>query len=233
MNYSPGLAVATAFYEISIAFWALYGKGNRSIMRTVATILALLATYQILEVAICVDTSVAGFLPQLAFIAVTWLPPLGLLLIAKLQLPRSTAAYKSAYFMFAAASGMVLWITFDSAFVSSSVCRTLFASYTNPMPRFTVYAVFYWLGLVGMIVNSGYAMKNCHNPHRRRLLFQVFSGTVAFVVPSIALSGYVAPAGGSMPSVMCHFALVLALFLTRLIYLERRTEQEEQTAVAV
>jgi hypothetical protein len=233
MNYSPGLAIATAFYEILVAFWALYGKGNRSIMRTVAVILALLATYQILEVAICSDASHAGFLPRLAFIAVTWLPPFGLLLIAKLQLPRWTMAYRSAYFMFAVASGMVLWIALDSGFVSSSVCSAIFASYTNPMPRFAVYGVFYWLGLVGMVVNSGYAIRMCNDFHRRRLLFQVFSGTLAFVIPSIALLGYVAPTEGSMPTVMCHFALILALFLTRLIYLERRTAREKQTVVAV
>jgi len=229
MDYSPGLALATALFEIAVAVWALRGPGDRSIIRTTAGILALLASYQIIEVSICANSAGAGFLPRLAFIAVTWLPPLGLLLIAKLHRPRSRMAYGNAYSMLAAAVGIVIWIVLDRGFVSSSVCSALFAHYTNPMPRFALYSGFYWLGLLGMIVHSGYGVKTCRDPHRRRLLFQVFAGTVVFVLPSLVVSRYMAPADGALPSVMCHFALILALFLTRLIYLERKPVEDEQT----
>jgi hypothetical protein len=229
MDYSPGLAIATALFEIAVAVWALRGPGDRSIIRTTAGILVLLATYQVLEVSICANLAAAGFLPRLAFIAVTWLPPLGLLLIAKLHRPRSRMAYGNAYSMLAAALGIVVWIALDRGFVSASVCSALFARYTNPMPRFVLYSGFYWLGLLGMIVHSGYGVKTCPDPHRRRLLFQVFAGTVAFVLPALVVSRYMAPAEGALPSVMCHFALILALFLTRLIYLERKPAEEEQT----
>ena len=229
MDYSPGLAIATALFEISVAVWAIRGPGNRSIIRTTATILVFLASYQLIEVGVCANSAAAGFLPRLAFIAVTWLPPLGLLLIAKLQRPRSRMAYGNAYSMLAAAAGIVIWIVLDRGFVSSSVCSTLFAHYTNPMPRFALYSGFYWLGLLGMIVHSGYGVKTCRDPHRRHLLSQVFVGTLAFVLPSLIVSSYVRPAEGALPSVMCHFALIFALFLTRLIYLERRPAEEEQT----
>lgn len=229
MDYSPGLAIATALFEIAVAVWALRGPGNRSIIRTTAGILALLASYQLIEVGICANSAAAGFLPRLAFIAVTWLPPLGLLLIAKLQQPRSRMTYGNAYSMLAAALGIVVWIALDRGFVSSSVCSALFARYTNPMPRFILYSGFYWLGLLGMIVHSGYGVRTCHDPHRRRLLFQVFAGTLAFVVPSMIVSSYVRPVEGALPSVMCHFALIFAVFLTRLVYLERKPAEEEQT----
>ena len=229
MDYSPGLAMATALFEIAVAVWALRGPGERSIIRTTGAILLLLATYQVIEVSICANTAAAGFLPRLAFIAVTWLPPLGLLLIAKLHRPRSRLAYGNAYSMLALALGVVVWIVLDKGFVSSSVCSALFARYTNPMPRFTLYSGFYWLGLLGMIVHSGYGVRVCRDPHRRRLLFQVFAGTTAFVLPALVVSRYVAPAEGALPSVMCHFALILAVFLTRLVYLERRPAEEEQT----
>jgi hypothetical protein len=229
MDYSPGLAIATAAFEIAVAVWALRGPGNRSIVRTTAGILALLASYQVIEVGVCANSAAAGFLPRLAFIAVAWLPPIGLLLIAKLLRPRSRLAYGNSYAMLAAAAGIVVWIALDRGFVSASVCDTLFASYTNPMPRFTLYAGFYWLGLLGMIVHSGYGVRTCPDPHRRRLLFQDFAGTVAFILPSLAVSRYMVPTEGALPSVMCHFALILAVFLARLIYLERRPVEEEQT----
>jgi hypothetical protein len=233
MDYSPGLAIATACFEISVAVWALRGPGERSIIRTTGVILLLLATYQIIEVSICSNVSAAGFLPQLAFIAVTWLPPLGLVLIANLYRPRSRMLYRNAYSMLAVALGIVVWIALDRGFVSVSVCTAVFARYTSAAPRFMLYSGFYWLGLLGMVLFSGYGVKTCDDCHRRRLLFQVFAGTLVFVVPSLLASYFVPPARGALPSVMCHFALLLAIFLTRLIYLERQPAEEEETPVIV
>ncbi len=233
MDYSPGLAIATACFEISVAVWALRGPGERSIIRTTGAILLLLAIYQIIEVSICSNVSAAGFLPQLAFIAVTWLPPLGLVLIANLYRPRSRMLYRNAYSMLAVALGIVVWIALDRGFVSVSVCTAVFARYTSAAPRFMLYSGFYWLGLLGMILFSGYGVKTCDDCHRRRLLFQVFAGTLIFVVPSLLASYFVPPARGALPSVMCHFALLLAIFLTRLIYLERKPAEEEETPVIV
>ncbi len=233
MDYSPGLAIATACFEISGAVWALRGPGERSIIRTTGAILLLLATYQIIEVSICSNVSAAGFLPQLAFIAVTWLPPLGLILIAKLYRPRSRMLYRNAYSMLAVALGIIVWIALDRGFVSISVCTAVFAHYTSATPRFMLYSGFYWLGLLGMILSSGYGVKTCGDCHRRCLLFQVFAGTLAFVVPSLLASYFVPPARGALPSVMCHFALLLAIFLTRLVYLERQPAEEEKTPVIV
>jgi hypothetical protein len=158
MDYSPGLAIATACFEISVAVWALRGPGERSIIRTTGAILLLLATYQIIEVSICSNVSAAGFLPQLAFIAVTWLPPLGLVLIAKLYRPRSRMLYGNAYSMIAVALGIVVWIALDRGFVSISVCTAVFARYNTAIPRFMLYSGFYWLGLLGMILFSGYGV---------------------------------------------------------------------------
>ncbi len=233
MDYSPGLAIATACFEIAVAVWALRGPGERSIIRTTGAILLLLAIYQIIEVSICSNVSAAGFLPQLAFIAVTWLPPLGLVLIANLYRPRSRMLYRNAYSMLAVALGIVVWIALDRGFVSVSVCTAVFARYTSATPRFMLYSGFYWLGLLGMILFSGYGVKTCDDCHRRRLLFQVFAGTLVFVVPSLLASYFVPPARGALPSVMCHFALLLAIFLTRLIYLERQPAEEEETPVIV
>jgi len=202
MDYSPGLAIATACFEIAVAVWALRGPGERSIIRTTGAILLLLATYQIIEVSICSNVSAAGFLPQLAFIAVTWLPPLGLILIAKLYRPRSHMLYRSAYSMLAVALGIVVWIALDRGFVSVSVCTAVFARYTTATPRFMLYSGFYWLGLLGMILFSGYGVKTCRDCHRRRLLFQVFAGTLAFVVPSLLASYLAPPARGALSCVI-------------------------------
>lgn len=233
MDYSPILAIVTAAFEIIVAGWAFATRSeaeSRGIIRTTGAILLLLAGYQLAEVAICADVATAGFLPRLAFIVVTWLPPLGLLLIAQLRRPRSRIFGGSAYAMLAAAAGIVVWIVVDRSFASASVCSAVYARYTHAVPRFLVYSSFYWLGLLGMIVFSGHGAITSQDLRRRQQLFQVFVGTTGFVAFSMLTSWFVPPARGALPSIMCHFALLLAACLTRLVVLERKPADETDEA---
>jgi len=225
MEYSPVLAMATAAFEIVVAGWALAMRGEpgaRGVLQTTSAILLLLAGYQIAEVAICADVAAAGFLPRLAFIIVTWLPPLGLVLIAQLRRPRSTSLVATASAMLAAAAGIVVWIAVDRSFASASVCTAVYARYSHAMPGFRIYAWFYWIGLAAMVVASGYGMATCTDSHRRRQLRFVLIGTLAFVVPGLTLSWVVPPARGALPSILCHLALLLAICLAWLIRLEAK-----------
>jgi len=226
MDYSPILAVVTAAFEVTVAVWALRGPGERSIIRTTSVILLLLAAYQIAEVAICANVTAAGFTPRLAFIIVTWLPALGWLLIAQLLRRRSRTFTGSAYAMLAAAAGIVVWIVVDRSFASASVCNAVYARYTHAMPRFSVYSSFYCLGLLGMTVFSGYGAMTCRDPRRQRQLLAVFVGTVAFLALALLTSQFVPPARGALPSIMCHYALLFAVALTRLLHLERKRAYE-------
>jgi len=236
MEYSPILAVVTAAFEIVVAAWALDRvrriRDERRVLVTTAAILLLLAGYQLAEVAICADVPASGFLPRLAFLIVTPLPPLGLLLIAQLRRPRSGPTYLCAYAALAAAAGIVVWIAVDRSFATASVCNAVYARYVHAMPRFLIYASYYWLGLLGMVLFSGYGALTCRDGRRRSQLIQLFVGTLAFVVPSIALSWFVPPARGALPSIMCHFALLLAVCLASLIRLESRQAEREAVAQA-
>ncbi len=235
MDYSPILATVTAAFEIAAAGWVLatrFRAPSRGIIGTAGAILLLLAGYQLAEVAICANVTADGFLPRLAFILVTWLPPLGLLLIAQLRRPRSPAVDRLSYAMLAAAAGIVVWIAVDRSFASASVCNAVYARYAHAMPRFLVYASFYWLGLAGMALFAGQGAITCRDPRRRQQLSTLLAGTVAFVVPSAPLSWFVPPARGALPSIMCHFALLLAVCLVRLAALERgRPEEADASAV--
>ena len=235
MEYSPILAVATAAFEIIVAGWALTTKtehGSRNVLRTTGAILALLAAYQIAEVAICANVEAAGFLPRMAFVIVTWLPPLGVLLVAQLRRPRSSALYGSAYAMLAAAAAIVGWIVLDRSFASASVCNAVYTRYTHAMPRFSVYAWFYWAGLVAMAVGSGIGAATSVDPIQRGQSRLVLVGTLAFVVPGVAVSWLVPPARGALPSILCHFAMLLAICLARVVHLERRLAEASGRTVS-
>ncbi len=222
MSYSPALAICTAIFEITIAIWALRGPGRRPIVRTTCAILLLLAAYQIVEVLVCSSSLSIGFMPQLAFIVVTWLPPLGLLLVAQLSPSQTMTNYAISYFMLAVALGIVVWIAFDSRFVSDSVCNVVYAKYSTPLPRFRFYGWFYWIGLFGMIALSAWGVRASRDAVQQKLLKHVLYGSLGFIVPAVLVTRYVAPGEGALPSILCHFALILAVFLARLLSVERK-----------
>ncbi|MCK5145525.1 hypothetical protein KAR48_02155 [bacterium] len=221
--YSPYLSILTAMLEIVAGIWALAGTGRKSIIRISSALLFLLAGYQIMEVLACGSGGGSVIISKLAFVDITWLPPLGLLLIAKLLTPRSKAVIRFAWGMICAASIIVLWIVIDSQFVSISVCSVVFAKYQNLMPQYLLYCIYYQLGLLGMIGVSAWGMRSSVNPYHRRMLRYIFWGTLAFVAPSSIIVTFLPAAQGGMPSIMCHFALIFAGFIVRLVALEKNS----------
>ena len=56
------------------------------------------------------------------------------------------------------------------------------------------------------------------------------SGTLGFLLPAVATALLTNGLDGSLPSVMCHYALALALFLARIVARERALAEEHQTS---
>lgn len=226
MDYNPILSLATAALEIGAAVWALRGPGRRSIVIPASAILLLLAAYQVVEAVICTAsftaTSIFSFLPRLAFIVVAWLPPTGLWLTAKLYPGKKRPLQAYATAMYLVGAGLVLAIATDVRFVSATVCEIVFARFTNPTPLYRAYGLFYQSGLFAMLLISAYGVTIASDTRQRLLLGQVLLGSIAFIFPSLVTVAVVPVAERALPSIMCHFALLLALFLFRLLWIERR-----------
>jgi hypothetical protein len=117
-------------------------------------------------------------------------------------------------------------IAIQKTFVSESVCMIVFAQYTNPTPLYRLYGIFYQSGLFSMLLLSAYGVTVCDDHRQRLLLGQVLLGSIAFIFPALVAVAVLPIAKDALPSIMCHFALLLALFLVRLLTIERRTALE-------
>jgi len=224
MEYSPVLAVATALIEIWAGVWTLRGPGRKHILRTAAVMLFLLAGYQIAEAVLCTLSPTSTAIPQLAFIIVTCLPPLGLVLAAQLSSPEARWMRITAFTMLSAGMAIVIWIAVDGRFVSDSVCNVVYARYAHPVPRIRFYGWYYWLGLFGIVIFSFLGRRSSDSALSQRQLDLLLFGTLGFIVPAVITTRYIAPAEGALPSVLCHFALILALFVIALVRVERRSD---------
>jgi len=225
-EYSPVLALVSGVLELAAAAYALSGPGRKRVLRPVAAILLLLAGYQFAEVAVCAHPAVP-FFSRLAYLVITWLPPLGLWLAAVLDAGRIKALGGLAAVYAAAAAGFSAWIAVDGGVVGRSVCETVLARYFPGAPFDVAYAVYYQTGLVAVVFGSGIAMASAGEGVARKHLANLQLGVLGFIFPSLAVrlldSG--PGRGDALPSVMCHFALVLAASLVGLVARERRSGQ--------
>ncbi len=219
-SYSPALAIATGLLELLAAAWTLNSPGRKSITRPAAMILILLAGYQFAEVAVCARPTTL-FYSRLAFLDITWLPPMGIWLVYRL-LPRSPRRLLFPAVFFTAAAAMSAWIALDPGAITKSVCQTVTARYFHGLAFELAYGMFYQSGIGVLIFWPALRMAGIGDADARGHLACIQTGVLGFVLPSLFIRLLVEEPAGLLPSVMCHFAVTLAVGLVVLVHRERR-----------
>lgn len=220
-GYSPALSILTAAFEIALVVVALRSRGRRSVLRPVAGLLLVLAVYQLLEVAVCSRPDDL-LLARLAFCDVVWLPPLGQWLILQCSPSPPRWLHRVVIGFFVGAGLLCVWVLADSSFLVGTVCSTVFATYEHGTPFHHVYGVFYEVGMGGTIVGAAIAMVHTADQDGRRHLADLQLGILGFMIPALFTQLVWKELDPSLPSIMCHYALVLAVLLGRVIRRERR-----------
>ncbi|MCC6622593.1 MAG: hypothetical protein IT385_15120 [Deltaproteobacteria bacterium] len=224
-EYSPVLSILTATFELALAGYCLRAPGRREIQRLVALILVLLAGYQIIEVLVCGDPD-EPLWARAAFADVVWLPPLGALLLLRLARDPSRPARRVwrhlVVLSLAIAAFFTVWVFADPRFVTGSVCKAVIALYLHPTNALEVYGAYYHVGLWVMMFGGIRLALVARDPIDRAHAADVAMGTVAFVVLALTTEVVFPGARNATPSIMCHYALALALFFLRLTRREAR-----------
>lgn len=220
-GYSPFLAVLTGIFEFGAAVWTLTGTGRKRILLPVAALLLLLAGYQFAEVAVCSDPARLLW-ARWAYFDISWLPPLGIWLAAILGFSGRRGMKVIALAYFAAAAAFCLWIFADPSCITKSVCQVVTARYISSDPFEWAYAVFYQSGLAVMVFGATAGLARTTDAVLRKHLADLQAGTLGFILPALAIRILSSEPKGLLPSVMCHFALVQAVFLCGIVLRERR-----------
>jgi hypothetical protein len=223
MAYSPLLALITGILEFAAGAWIFLrpDRGRKRILYPIGLIFLLLAGYQFAEVAVCSRPDV-GALTRLAFFDITWLPPLALWLGSQWSPPRSRWLRTAALVDFALASGLSIWIFADPGAITGSVCFKIIARYMNGSLFDIVYGIFYEGSLGVLIFAAAAAMASVEDPVLRKHWANLQAGVLGFILPALALRTLIVEKPGILPSVMCHFALILAASLFIVVLRERR-----------
>lgn len=174
----------------------------------------VLASYQTVEFLMCNLGLQTSFFPYLAFVIITLLPPLNLLLAFFYTNNNLLSKYK--YLLFIPAVSFIVYYTFVISHFEVTKCTVLYATYNYPLGD--LYGVFYYLPILASIILLAVYLKKELNKKKKLIGIVLFSG--AIFISLVPLFGFILMFAGSyaiissVESIMCKFAFVYALCLS-------------------
>ena len=221
-GYLPWLSLATAAFEITAAVWVLTGPGRRGIVRWTALLLTVLAGYQLAEVWVCANPDHI-LRSQLAFCNIIWLPSISASLLCQYNggAPRWVRILLRLSYLYCA--GICVWVlTHPDPFIGT-ICSTVLATFQRGSMGFQVaFGGFYEAGMFAMLLGAASVMKRSDDPITRAHAADLQMGSIGFIVPAFLTQVAWRSLDPSLPSLMCHYALILAFFLLRAAVREQR-----------
>lgn len=215
--FSPPVMLATFVVEVFLAFCVLLrGKHSRASLLIIA-ILCCLATFQLAEYQVCSDRSL--FWMRIGYIAITLLPPLGMHLIS---LVTEMIWYK--YFSYLFALMFISAFVLSSSFIKSAVCggNYLMVSTAGNLISYGFPYYYYSLLIIALINIYEFLTprrgEKSPSSDKSAYLTWLSIGYASFIVPTAGVYFLSPAARAGVPSIMCGFAVFLALVLVLKVY---------------
>jgi hypothetical protein len=214
MNWNGTVSLLIACFEFLLLFNLLIFAEKNRLNKIAITMVALLAAYQTMEFLMCQVGLQNSFFPYFAFVIISFLPPLNLLLA--LTLTRNLTLTLKSWLIFIPAITFSIYYTFVIPEFAVTSCTVLYATYHYPLGD--LYGFFYYLPILISIILLILFVKK-ESDQKKKLIGKVLLfGAIFMSIPP--LLGFSLMFAGSyslisaMESVMCKFAFVYALCLT-------------------
>ena len=214
MNWNGTVSLLIACLEFLLLFNLLIFAEKNRVNKIAIAMIALLAAYQTMEFLMCQVELQSSFFPYFAFIIITFLPPLNLLLVLTLKPELNLKLIK--YLLFIPAAFFLIYYTFIIPEFAVAKCTVLYATYHYPLGD--LFGFFYYLPILISIILL-VILVNKEIDKKKKLIGKVLLfGAIFISIPP--LLGFTLMFAGSyllisaMESVMCKFAFIYALCLS-------------------
>src|SRR5688500_209822 len=207
--FSPPVMIATFIIEIALAAFAVWRYKLNTVSRLVVLLLVFLAIFQLAEYMLCGGFGVDGFTwARIGYVSITLLPPLGLHLATVLAGVKKRGLVTAGYI---SAALFVLFFAFVGQAISLGVCHGNYVIFEMAPGSSWLYAFYYygWL-LTGAWLSYKWG-KLTKSATKQQALFGLGIGYAAFLLPTSTLNLLVPSTIAGIPSIMCGFAVLLAL----------------------
>jgi hypothetical protein len=171
----------------------------------------LLAVFQLAEYMVCGGLGINGLdWSRLGFVAITLLPPLGLHILYELAGKQNKSLLFAAY---GTAAAFVAYFLFATTAFEGNQCLGNYVIFLLPTTMSWLYVAFYygWLVAVGLLGLKFAA--SAKTAKQRSVLRLYLFGYAALLLPTITISLLFPEVQSGVPSIMCGFAVLLALIV--------------------
>ena len=211
--FSPPVMIATFFIEVILAIHTIWRYKLNPVTRLASLVLINLAIFQLAEFNICEGAFGMDSLSwsRLGYIAITALPPLGFHLATKLAGDTKRNFFVGLAYFFGLA--FALFFAFSGIGITSQACLGNYVIFNTTLFASFLYAIYYygWL-IIGTIYSFKTAQKS--TPRQKSALIALSIGYLTFILPTTTVNIIDPSTLAGIPSIMCGFAVLLALILS-------------------
>ncbi len=225
MNWNGIVSLLLACIEVILLVNVfVFTKAGK--FRNIAVVMiALLAGYQFLEFLMCGVELQEPIFPFFAFIDISFLPPLNLLLVLTLTSDRASTN-KLKYLFFISALFFLIYYSFIVPEFQVTSCTVLYATYHYPIGD--LFGVFYYLPILVSIVLLILFIKKESDEKPKLIAKVLLFGGIMISLPvllafSLMFSGSYSIIS-AIESIMCKFAFVYAVCLSFVCIYNSRKE---------
>lgn len=222
--------LATLVIEFSLAIYTVWRYKMDELTRLIVLMLVGLGTFQLAEYFVCTGPGPQA-LPwsRLGFVAITTLPPLGLHMMHVLADKPNRRLVRASYVMMA---GFITFFVASQTAFSGHQCTGNYVIFQFSPHVTGLYSVYYYsllLGGIGLGWHWADQLKQKGKTYHRKLQMVrgLIAGYLVFLVPVAAANTIAPDTRRGIPSIMCGFAVMLALILA-LYILPRGGELKHQ-----
>lgn len=209
--FSPPVMIATFLIEVFLAGYAVIRYKMNATTRVAVAILTCLAAFQLAEYNVCEGAwgITSTDWARLGYVAITLLPPLGIHLVAKISGDARRWPYYGAYSVGAL---FVSFFLFATNGITAGACLGNYVIFEQGHGTVLLYGVYYYGLLLAAIYYA--ARLSTGAPVRvKKALHALIGGYALFMVPTTLVNIVDPSTVAGIPSIMCGFAVMLALIV--------------------
>ena len=208
--FSPPVMLATFAVEFVGAAWTALRYRLNAVGRLVAAILVCLGIFQLAEYLICEATGLPGLTwARIGYVAITLLPPMGISLAMAIAGKKSKLGQVALY---AACAGFVAYFLFIEQALTAQTCLGNYVIFEAQKGSMALYGIYYY-GLLFIGTGLSLYWANTAKKNARKALRWLALGYAAFIIPTTTVNLIDHETIHGIPSIMCGFAVILALVL--------------------
>jgi len=208
--------LATFIIEVIFAVYIIARYKLTPITRLAAAILIGLAVFQLAEYNVCETAWGVDSLTwaRIGYVAITFLPPLGLHLATRIAGQKQPLLVGLAY---AVAVAFALFFLFSGHGMTGQQCLGNYVIFSIAPWAAKLYGVYYY-GLLAIGVGYSWQVsRHIKSKSKKQALIALAIGYLAFIIPTTAANLIDPSTIAGIPSIMCGFAVILAVVLATVV----------------